>query len=157
MKLKTLLLFLLCLLFMTTTAFAKPVIRADQQYFDINTGLYVLKGNVYIEVGNRVITAGQARVNMTSMEVWGTGGVSVTQDDIHFTGDNVYVYGTQSRATISGDVNFSRTNLKITAAQAEYNWNDKIAVFSGNVSVTQNGNSYTANTVKYNLATNSII
>ncbi|MBP2659902.1 MAG: OstA family protein, partial [Firmicutes bacterium] len=86
------------LLFTATTLAAKPTITADQQYFDINTGLYVLNGNVYIQVKNRVITADQAKVNMGSLEVWGSGNITVKQDDILFTADSVYVYGAQDRA-----------------------------------------------------------
>ena len=57
---------LVFLLLFSLTVSAKPIVKADEQYFDINTGLYILKGNVYIEVKNRIITAGQARVNMAS-------------------------------------------------------------------------------------------
>lgn len=158
MRVKILILTLLATLLFTTTAMAaKPIIKADQQYFDINTGLYMLSGNVYIEVKNRIITAGQAKVNISSLEVWGSNGITVSQDDIYFTGDSVYVYGSQNRATIAGNINFSRTNLKVTADRVDYNWQDKNAVFCGNVQVLQNGNSYTADTVKYNIETNTIL
>lgn len=138
-----------------TTLAAKPIITADQQYFDVNTGLYVLNGNVYIEVKNRVITANQAKVNMASLEVWGSGGITVNQDDISFTADRVYVYGAQDRATIEGNTTFSRTNLNVTANQVDYNWRDKIAVFSGNVQVKQNDNSFSTENIKYNILTNT--
>lgn len=158
MKFKILILTLLITLLFTATALAaRPIIKADQQYFDINTGLYMLKGNVYIQVNNRIITAGQAKVNISSLEVWGSDGITVSQDDIYFTGDSVYVYGLQDRATIAGNINFSRSNIKITADQVNYCWQDKIAVFSGNVQVVQNGNTSTADTVKYNVETNTIM
>jgi len=146
-----------CMLASTAFAGAKPVIRADQTYFDINTGLYILKGNVYIEVGNRVITAGMARVSMGSLEVWGSGGVKVTQGDITFTGDSVYVYGTKDEAKIDGGVSFSRTGLSIRANQAEFNWNSKIAEFTGNVNINQNGRSWSTDNLHYNVTTNSIV
>lgn len=148
---------LVMLLFTTSTLAAKPIITADQQYFDVNTGLYVLNGNVYIEVKNRIITANQAKVNMASLEVWGSGGITVTQDDISFTADNVYVYGTQDRATVDGNVNFSRTNLNVTSNQVDYNWRDKTATFKGNVQVTQNGNSFSTESIKYNIPTNTFL
>jgi len=158
MKTKILTLTLLIfLLFTATVMAAKPVIRADQQYLDINTGLYMLNGNVYIEVNNRIITAGQAKVSLPTLEVWGSGGIAVTQGDIYFTGDSVYVHGSNDQATIEGNINFSRTNIKITADRVDYNWRDKNALFSGNVHVVQNNNHFTADSIKYNLATNTIL
>jgi len=156
MKTKIFIFTLLAMLVFTATSLAaKPTITADQQYFDVNTGLYVLNGNVYIEVKNRVITANQAKVNMASLEVWGSGGITVNQDDISFTADSVYVCGSQDRATVQGNVAFSRTNLNVTADQVDYNWRDKTAVFSGNVQVRQNDNSFSTENIKYNILTNT--
>jgi len=148
---------LICLLFTATAVAAKPIIKADQQYFDMNTGLYMLNGNVYIEIKNRIITASQAKVSVSTFEVWGSGGITVAQDDIYFTGDSVYVHGTNDRATIEGNINFSRTNIKITADRVDYNWRDKNAIFSGNVQVLQNDNCVTADSIKYNIETNTIL
>ena len=149
---------LLLLFLLTGTTFAaKPVVTADRTYFDINTGLYVLKGNVYIEVSNRVITAGEAKVNLASLEVWGTGGITVKQDDIYFTGGNVYVYGTKNRAKIDGGVQFSRTDLAIKADNVDFSWDNRIALFSGNVHVTQGFNEWTADSANYNVDSNNFI
>ena len=157
-KLVIFILVALTLFFATGISFAaKPIIKADTQYLDPSTGLYILKGNVYIEVGNRIITADQAKVDMTSLEVWGSGGINLTQDDIQFTGDSVYVYGTQSRAVIDGGVSLARTDLRITADKVNFNWSNKVATFTGNVSVVQNGNAWTAETVNYNVEANSIL
>jgi len=160
LRIKILLVALLALFLFTGIACAapaKPIIKADKTYFDINTGLYVLKGNVYIEVRNRIITAGMARVSIASLEVWGSGGVTVTQGDIYFTGENVYVYGLQDQAKIDGGVTFRRTGLTVTADQVEFNWHSKLGVFSGNVRVTQNDNTWTADKVTYNVDTNAIV
>ncbi|MDR3565181.1 MAG: LptA/OstA family protein [Negativicutes bacterium] len=159
MKQRIYLITLLILLVLTSTTLAapKPIITADKTYFDINTGLYVLKGNVYIEVRNRIITANMAKVSIGSLEVWGSGGVTVVQDDITFTGDSVYIFGTQDRAQIDGGVSFKRTGLTINADRAEFNWRSKIGVFTGNVRVTQDGNTWTADTVNYNVDTNTIL
>lgn len=142
---------------MTTSAFAKPIITSDTNYFDINTGQYVLKGNVYIETGSRVITAGQAKVDLTSMEVWAQDGVTVRQDDLTFHGQNVYVAGADKTATITGGVDLSRDNLSITADSVQYNWSTKIAEFNGNVNVNNNGNSYTSSCVSYDMLNNKIL
>lgn len=151
-------LLMFCLLTgLAVAAPAKPIITADKTYFDINTGLYVLKGNVYIEARGRIITAGIARVSISSLEVWGSGGVTVTQGDIYFTGDSVYVYGMQDRAVIDGGVTFKRTGLAISADKAEFNWKSKLGVFSGNVNITQGDQSWKADTLNYNVDTNTII
>lgn len=160
MKAKIMLVALLALFLLTGIACAapaKPVIKADKTYFDINTGLYVLKGNVYIEARGRVITAGMARVSMASLEVWGSEGVTVTQGDIYFSGDSVYVYGMKDRAKIDGGVTFSRTGLTVTADQAEFNWRSKIGVFTGNVKITQDDNTWTTDRLTYNIDTNTIV
>ena len=135
-------LLLLVLLPTASALAAKPVVRADQQYLDPTTGLYVLKGNVYIETGNRVITAGEAEVDMAGMEVHGTGGITLKQDGINFSGNSVYVYGTKNQADISGKVHFERSGLSIDADQVTFNWKTKQAVFSGNVVIHQ-GNTVT--------------
>lgn len=148
---------LLTLLLITGIAAAKPVVTADRTYFDINTGLYVLNGNVHIEVSNRVITAGEAKVNPATLEVWASGGITVSQEDIHFTGDSVYVYGTKDRATIDGGVNLTRNGLSIVADNVEFNWKTKVAAFQGNVRVMQDGNNWSTDSVNYNVELNSFI
>ncbi len=146
---------LLCVL-ISSTALAKPIITADKTYFDVATGLYNLVGNVYIEVGSRIITAGEAKVNMTSLEVSGSGGITVTQDDIKFSGDNVFVYGASNKADVSGNIIFMRSGISITADQATFNWKTKQAVFTGNVQVTTDKDSQTFDSATYNITTNVI-
>jgi len=156
-KLKTLLFLLGLLLLMTTSVLAKPIITSDTNYFDINTGQYVLKGNVYIETSSRVITAGQAKVDITSMEVWAQDGVTVRQDNLTFHGQKVYVAGANKTASITGGVDLSRDTLTITADSVKYNWDTKIAEFNGNVNVSNDGTSYTTDYVSYDMANNKIL
>lgn len=157
MKYRFLGLTLLWLWLLAIPALAAPVIKADQQYFDVNSGLYILEGNVSIEVKNRLITAGQAKVNLGNLTVWGAGGVSVTQDDLKFRGDSVTVYGSQDKASITGHVELSRSNLSIAAEQVEYNWREKIAEFSGNVKVVQDGREWSAPSVRYQVEANTFL
>jgi lipopolysaccharide export system protein LptA len=157
MKYKITFIAVFILILLTGTALAKPIINANNTYFDFNTGLYVLEGNVYIEANNRVITAGQAKVNVAAFEVWGSGGITVTQGDIYFSGNSVYVYGNQNYAKIDGGVKFTRTNTSIIADRAEYNWGNRIAVFNGNVQVTQNGNTFQTDSINYNVDTDTIL
>lgn len=145
------------LLFSSCVFAAKPSIRADQQYLDINSGLYVLKGNVCIETSGRTIKAGQAQINLASMEVWGSGGVSIEQEDINFSGNEVYIYGGQNKAEITGNAKLLRGSLQISAAKVEYDWNSKIALFSENVRVKSVAETYDAATLRYNVETNKIL
>ncbi|MDF2876645.1 MAG: lptD 1 [Sporomusa sp.] len=149
--------FLIFILLTGIASAAKPIITADRTYFDINSGLYILNGNVYIEVRDRVITAGQARVNPTTLEVWGTGGITVNQRDIAFTGDSVYVYGSKAQAKIDGGVNLSRPGLSISADNADFNWRTRVAVFNGNVRISQGSNNWTADCISYNVDSNSFL
>lgn len=151
--------FLICALItilFTTAVYASsaPVISADRQYFDVASGLHVLSGNVHIEHKGRIVTAGEAKTNL--IEVWGSGGVTFTQDDIHFSGNSVYVYFPSNTAQIDGNVNFSRSGISITADRVNFNWQTKTAVFTGNVQVTQNGSSWTADSVSYNVNANTV-
>jgi lipopolysaccharide export system protein LptA len=152
---KILFLCLALLIFISNISFADmPTIKADQQYFDISAGVQVLSGHVYIAHNNRIVTAGEAKTNM--VEVWASGGVTFAQDDINFSGESLYVYFPSSTAQISGNVKLSRPNLEISAGKAEFNWDSKIAVFSGNVNIVQNGNSRSADSVRYNVVENII-
>ncbi|MCX7780336.1 MAG: LptA/OstA family protein [Negativicutes bacterium] len=156
MRIKTMIIFsiLLSLIITATASAARPVIKSDRSYFDINSGLYILNGNVNIQVGNRTITAGQAKVNMATLEVWGTGGVTVTQDELFFSGNNVYVYGSEQRAKIDGGILFRRPDLTITADRVDYSWDSKTAVFEGNVQITQSGVTRCVDKATYNVRTN---
>lgn len=143
------------LIFISNLSFAAmPTIKADRQYFDISAGVHVLSGNVYIAHNNRIVTAGEARTNM--VEVWASGGVTFEQNDIDFSGDTLYVYFPHSSAQINGNVKLSRANLEICANKVEFNWQSKAAIFSGNVTVVQNGNSWSAESVHYNVEENTI-
>jgi lipopolysaccharide export system protein LptA len=152
------LLTLALLIMLSSVVFAaKPVIKADTTYFDPGDGVYVLKGNVLIEAGRRTFTASQAKVSLGSFEVWGTGGVTVSEGDIYFVGDSVYVYGTSHLAKIDGGLHFSRSDIEIVADRAEYNWKTKLAVFYGNVEITQSGVITKLDTASYSFKSNCLL
>ena len=158
MKIRVMIITMLVMLLLTGSVLAaKPIISADRTYFDVTTGLYVLNGNVHVEVGNRVIKAKQARVSIATLEVWAAGGVTLKQDDINFSGDSVYVFGRQDRVQIAGGVHFSRTGLTIAADNVDFNWDTKLAVFSGNVKVEQGDKTWTSDIVNYHVVNNTIL
>jgi len=160
MKHKVLLsLVLLILVFssIATIAAAKPIINADTTYYDVNTGLYMLTGNVHIEVANRIITAGQAKVSLNSLEVWGSKGITLTQDNFYLTAGSVHVYGSQNKALLDGGVTFKQPYLTIVADTADYNWRTKLGLFNGNVQITQDDRTWTTDSVTYNVETNTLL
>ncbi len=159
MKLRILALLLVvtvCLGFAAAEA-AKPEIKSDTRYFDFARGVYVLKGNVSVAVNNRLITAGEARVSVMSLEVWGTGGITLAQDDIRFSGDNVYVNGRGHSAAMKGGVTFQRNGLSITAAEADYNWQTKQGEFRSNVRIDDHGTVIETDRLTYDIAANTYL
>jgi len=152
MKSKIFYSFIILTILLTNIAFAAmPIITADKQYFNVDSGLHILSGNVHIEHNGRTITAGEAKTNL--VEIWGSGGVNFVQDDLYFTGNAVYVFFPSHQAQIRDKVSLSCAGLKITADKVDFNWDTKIATFSGNVSILQNGNSWTAGNANYNVIT----
>ncbi|MDT8903040.1 OstA-like protein [Anaeroselena agilis] len=141
--------------FAATAHAAKPVIKADNTSFDFAQGMYILKGNVTVETNNRVITAGEAKVKVLTLEVWGEGGITLKQDDTYFTGDSVYVNGPQNSATIKGGVTFKRGGVYITADAADFNWQTKQGIFRDNVKIDDNGRQIETDWLSYNVATNT--
>ncbi|MDR3564159.1 MAG: LptA/OstA family protein [Negativicutes bacterium] len=157
MKGKVVLLFIVmltCLSFAAAVQ-AAPVIKSDSSSFDVTQGMYILKGNVSVEVGNRLITAGEARVKVLSLEVWGEGGITLTQGDIIFTGDSVYVNGLKDTALIKKNITFKRGDTNITADEAEFNWRTKQGVFRNNVIIDDGGKHIETNSLVYNVAENT--
>ena len=152
MKSKIFFIFLMLTTVLTNIVFAAmPLITADKQYFDVNSGLHVLIGNVHIGHNGRNITAGEAKTNL--VEIWGSGGVTFTQDDLYFTGNSVYVFFPSHQAQIRDGVTLSCAGLRITGNKVDFNWDTKIAAFNGNVTILQNGTSWTVDNANYNVIT----
>ncbi|MHC1746433.1 MAG: LptA/OstA family protein [Negativicutes bacterium] len=156
MRCKIFVITLFIALFFTSTVFAAmPVVKADKQYFDVNTGLHILSGNVSINHKDRSVTAGTAKTNMS--EVWASGGISYSDKDISLNGSTVYVSFPSRTAYVDGMITFSRSSLKIIADHSEYNWKTKTAIFTGNVQVYQNQNFFKAERLIYNVKSDALI
>ena len=136
-------LLLACMLFSLTAAAsaAMPDISADKTKFDPLTMTYELTGNVRVATSDRVITADHAKGTMTTMEVWADGRITLMQDDIVFKGD------------ITGGTTYERSNLVIKSDNASFNWDTKLADFSGNVKRTMDGETEKFNHLTYNVMT----
>ena len=151
----------LVLLSFASTSFAavnNKYFRADKQYFDIETGQYVISGNIVINVENGVIAGEKALVKLSTLEFWGTGGWLLKQYDVTFKGDSAYVVFGKDIAMIEGGADFQRTDLHITADKVDYNWKSKVAVFKGNVKVIQPGLPVvSSDSIKYNVETKEFI
>ena len=152
---------MLVLLALASTSFAavnNKYFRADKQYFDIETGQYVVSGNIVINVENGFIAGEKAQVKLSTLEFWGTGGWLLKQYDVIFKGELVYVVFGKDIAMIEGGADFQRTGLQITSDKVDYNWKSKVAVFKGNVKVIQPGLAVvSSDSIKYNVETKEFV
>lgn len=152
---------LLVLSLLASTCFAavnNKYFRADKQYFDIETGQYVISGNIVINVDNGFIAGEKAQVKLSTLEFWGTGGWLLKQYDVTFKGESAYVVLNKDIALIEGGADFQRTDLQITSTKVDYNWKSKIATFKGNVKVIQPGLAIvSSDSIKYNVETKEFV
>ena len=151
----------LLLFVITSTCFAavnNKYFHADKQYFDVETGQYIISGNIVINVENGYIAGEKAQVKLSTLEFWGTGGWLLKQYDVIFKGDSAYVVFGKDVAMIEGGADFQRPSLQITSDKVDYNWKSKIAVFKGNVKVIQEGMApISVDFVKYNVETKEFV
>lgn len=149
------------LLAVSSTSFAavnNKYFRADKQYFDVESGQYIISGNIMIKVENGYIAGDKAQVKLSTLEFWGTGGWLLKQYDVTFKGDSAYVVFGKDVAMIEGGADFQRPDLQITSDKVDYNWKSKVAIFKGNVKVLQNGLApIQLDVVKYNVETNEFV
>jgi lipopolysaccharide export system protein LptA len=113
----------------------EPVIKSDSRTFNPLTGVYNLDGNVYVDLNNRIIVGDHAQVYMYSMKVDAQGNVKYTDDKIAFTCDKVSVVGKEETAYVTGNCTFTSGSTTITSNSGNYNWDNKLASFSGSVVV----------------------
>lgn len=159
--LRPLRIFLLTLLlaaFSSVIAFAeRPEVSADHQSFDVATMRYLLDGNVTVRFKERIITADHAQVSLATLEVWAQDHIRLVEGDILFTGQTLYVEGEKSIAHITGGANFERSALAIRSDEAQFNWDTKIADFTGKVQLKQEDTTRKLQHVRYNVVTGAIL
>ena len=144
-------LLLLLILLCPSFAGASPLdVNADQTYYDTNTGLYMLEGNVTVRVKDAEIRAPVARVSLATMEAYAEGGVSVVQGDTYFRGDSVFIQGRDHRALIEGDIRMEDNGLSIVCSRADFNWKTKNVVLS-NATITDSAGERYASEAVYNI------
>lgn len=151
----------LLLLAFSSSSFAavnNKYFRADKQYFDVETGQYIISGNIVINLNSGFIAGDKAKVKLSTLEFWGTGGWTLKQEDVTFKGDSAYVVFGKNVAMIEGGADFQRPGLQITADSVDYNWKTKIAEFKGNVIVIQPGQVPAgSDLVRYNVKTKEFV
>ena len=136
----------------------KPEITADETYFDIFKGIYVLNGNVRVSVNNHgfkaKVTADEAQVSLINQKCWAAGNVKLAQEDINFSCDRAYMQWAIKTVEVTGNVRFkNKKSVAINSDTAVFNWEDKIVDFYG--TVTLDGEEYQH--VKYNVVENKIL
>ena len=159
MKLTKILAIVFLLILIPAKTFADaPEITADEKYFNLMKGHYVLRGNVNVALKNHgmtaKITADEARVNLLGQKCWATGKVNFVQDNVDFKCDKAYLQWSTKTADVSGKVKFeSKDTVTITADSATFNWSEKIADFYGKVKITPEKNLTVDNDLKIENAT----
>lgn len=114
---------------------ARPEVSANNTQFNPLTGVYQLDGNVTVRLPGQTIVADHATVHMYELTVQASGNVCLTDSDISFYCDRVNVIGSETTAYCSSNCRFTEGNTKISSNEGSFNWNSKIANFSGNVTV----------------------
>ena len=154
------------------TSAEMPEISADETYFDVFKGAYVLKGNVHVSVDNHgfraIVTADEGLVSVVKQKCWATGNVKLTQDDITFSCERAYMQWQMKTATVTGKIAFeNKKSVAITSDTAIFNWKEKIVDFYGKVNlkadkkvkladgVTLDGEEYQH--IKYNVVEDKIL
>lgn len=136
---KVIALILMLLILPTFCLAAEPTIRSDSRTFNPLTGVYDLKGNVFVQFPAHdktlTITGDETKVSLYEMEVHGQGNIYLSYDNLNFYCDKVDVYHSERTAYVTGNLKFNSNNLTITADKGSFSWKTKTAAFSGNVTV----------------------
>ena len=119
---------------------AMPEVSANETYFDLFKGAYVLKGNVHVAVDNHgfraTVTANEAIVSVAKQKCWADGNVKLTQENIVFGCEHVYIEGATHTAKVTGKVKFeNKKSVTITSDTAVFNWDSKIVDFYGKINL----------------------
>lgn len=119
---------------------AMPDISAGNTYLDFETGCYLLEGNVRVADRGRIITADEAKAQIGSQKVWANGNVTLVQDGITLSCDNVFVRGREKSVDVRGNVDFNQEEvINVKADAAHFQWDTKLVDFYGNVLVKEEG------------------
>lgn len=135
-----------------------PEIAADETYFDIFSGVYVLNGNVDVKTNNHGfiarIKADEAQVSVVNQKCWTAGNVNLEHEDIIFGCDRAYIEWATRTAKVIGNVKFKNKNsVAINSDTAIFNWEDKVVDFYGKV--TLDGEEFQH--VQYNIVEDKIL
>lgn len=149
---------MLLMLLPNICAAADPVITSDTRTFNPLTGVYDLRGHVFVQFPAHdtqlTITGDTTKVHLYAMEVHGEGNITLSFGDMSFYCDKVDVYHKDRTAYVEGNLNFNDDSTKITADKGSYCWSTKLAAFQGNVTV--NGEPHEGD-VAYNVMTKTLI
>ena len=152
MKLTKILAIIFLIILIPAKSFADaPEISADEKYFNLMKGHYVLKGNVNVALSNHgmkaKVTADEARVNLIGQKCWATGKVNFVHDNVVFGCDKAFLQWSTKTADVVGKVKFeSKDTVEISADSATFNWSEKVADFYGKVKIKPEKTSCSART-----------
>jgi lipopolysaccharide assembly outer membrane protein LptD (OstA) len=136
----------------------KPEISANETYFDVFRGIYVLQGDVDVKVNNHGfkahVTADAAQVSLINQKCWADGNVKLAQEGITFGCDRAYMQWSIKTVSVKGNVRFkNKKGVTIKSDTAVFNWEDKLVDFYGKVIL--NGEEYQH--VRFNVVESKIL
>lgn len=141
------LIFILCCVFTLSpiTAFALPSdtsqpirLTADKATYSERTGVTTYTGNVIISQGTLKINANSVTVNLSKQ------------------GAITSILAQGQPASFEQIINEQKGLTKAVATTIDYNANTGIATFTGNAKLSQNGASFSGNTIRYSLKAGDI-
>lgn len=134
----------------------EPLITANKKKFDVFSATYVLDGNVYIQHKARSVKADHAEYNLLNQQVKAKGNIVFSDGDFSAACQTLTAYISAEHVDLSDNVVFNKNGLKITAQEANFNWQSKIAVFKGAVKINNHGKHISTNLATYNVATDEL-
>lgn len=113
----------------------QPAVTADTTRYDEDTDRYVLSGHVRIAWDNsRVITTDEAQLSARTGEIWTQGSTTLQDIEPVFKGDALYVSFNEKQAWFFGQrCGMSLPGLTIHSDTIAYDWENRVAEFSGHV------------------------
>lgn len=157
---KIFILLVLCLMLSANICLAaddsQPVINAKNKKFDIFSATYVLKGDVYIQHKQRTVKADYAEYSLLSQQVKASGNIIFTDGGFTASCQSLTAHILDENVDLLGNVDFKQGQLRITSARANFNWGTKIADFSEDVKIKEQGRSRKVERATYNVTTGAL-
>lgn len=136
-----------------TTAATMPEVSADHRSFDLQSGEYILTGNVILRSEKWTASADYVRIHPLTLKLHAQGNVHFSLRGILMSADQVYFTPSNQTVNLQGNLQVSYGKTLIKAEQGLYYLDQSIAGLSGSVSVhPASGGSLTSEQLRFDLS-----